>query len=306
MSLSRRTFALLTLLTLAAPLAAQDGAKPAGKKRVLLVTHSGGFVHNSVGTAEDVLKKIGPDQGLDVTCWRFTGDPAARVKMKEKKDGPEKEVSALEAYTAKFRGPAGKSVEPENCGRINKETLKNFDCVLFFTTGDPLTKDELADLLDWVKAGGAFCGTHCATDTLYGQPAYGDLIGAYFKGHPSGLQKVTVQVEDPKHPAAAAFAAGGDYTDEIYIFKDAPYSRDKLHVILSAGGKFVPDNLARKDADYALSWSKDYGKGKVFYTSLGHDRKVWNDPKFQAHLVAGLKWAMGEVPGDATPTGAKK
>ncbi|MFO0851185.1 MAG: ThuA domain-containing protein [Gemmataceae bacterium] len=266
---------------LAAPAAAQS------PKRVLLVTHSGGFIHNSVGTAEDVLKEIGPKNGLDVTCYRYTGDPK----------GPE-----FEKYQKAFRAATGKTVEPENCGRVNAATLKNFDCVLFFTTGSgpkkkniaPLTPDEVADLTAWVKAGGAFCGTHCAVDTLYDDSPYGDLIGGYFKTHPPGLQTVKVKVDDPKHPAAAAFPAGMEYKDEIYIMMDQPYSRGKVNVILSAEpGSFTPKNGARADGDYALAWSKEYGKGKVFYTAFGHDKKVWQDPRFQQHLLAGMKWAMG-------------
>ena len=303
---SRRWFALLALGAILATPAFADDAKTGAKKRVLLVTHSGGFLHDSVGVAEDVLKKLAPANNLEVTCFRFTGDPAARVKVKDKKDGPERETSALEAYSVKFRERTGKSVEAENCGRINKATLKNFDAVIFFTTGDPVTKDELADLLEWVKAGGAFAATHCGTDTLYGQPAYGEMVGAYFRTHPPGLQKVTIKVEDAKHPAATGFAAGSVYEDEIYIFKDAPYSREKLHIILSADG-FKPvagkNDIARKDGDYALAWCKESGKGKVFYTAFGHQKKVWEDAKFQAHFLGGLKWAMGQLPGDATPTG---
>ena len=106
MTLSRRWFVLLALsAVLSAPAVADDATKAAAKKRVLLVTHSGGFIHDSVGVAEDVLKKLAPENNLEVTCYRFTGDPAARVKVKDKKDGPERETSALEAYSAKFRAP---------------------------------------------------------------------------------------------------------------------------------------------------------------------------------------------------------
>jgi type 1 glutamine amidotransferase len=183
--------------------------------------------------------------------------------------------------------------------------------VLFFTTGSkrdgraPLTDDELADLTAWVKAGGAFAGTHCATDTLYDSP-YGDLIGAFFRTHPPGLQKIRVRVEDPKHPAAAGFTDGMEYTDEMYVFTDAPYSRDRLHIILSIDpATFSPGGGARKDADYAISWCREEGKGKVFYTSFGHDKKVWKDERFQKHLLGGLDWAVGRKPGDATPSGKK-
>ena len=289
------------LLAVAALVAVGSGASAADpkNKRLLLVTHSTGFVHGSVATAEQVLKDVGPKNGFDVTCWRFTGDPDAKDKNGK---------TALQAYSDKFRGATKLPVEKEHCGRINKETLKNFDVVLFFTTGNPLTKDELADLREWVKSGGALTGTHCATDTQYSDTVYGDLIGAYFRTHPPGLQKIKIKVEDAKHPAAVGFTDGMDYEDEMYIFRDAPYSRDKLHIILSIqDGTFkIDEKIARKDGDYAISWCREDGKGRVFYTSFGHAPKVWQDEKFQKHLFGGLKWATGELKGDATPSGAKK
>ncbi len=276
---------LLTLLgCLAVGSLATAGEKDT-PKRVLLVTHSGGFLHGSVGAAEDVLKEIGPKHGLTVTCWRYTNDA-----------DPKK----LEDYSAKYRRGTGKTVEAANIGRINKDTLKNFDCVLFFTTGNPMTTEETKDLIEWVKAGGAFAGTHCATDTLYGDAAYGNLIGGYFSGHPAGIQNIKVKVDDPKHPAAASFENGMPYADEMYVFgakgqfKAQPYNREKVNVILSIEkGSFNPGkNLLRDDNDYAISWSREEGKGKVFYTSFGHQDKVWKDERFQKHLIAGLKWAI--------------
>jgi type 1 glutamine amidotransferase len=294
-------FLLAAVVVVAAaglPVALGQAPEKAKNKRLLLVTHSGSFIHPSVATAEEVLKEIGPKNGFDVTCWRFTADPDKKVKTK---DG--KERTALEVYSERFRAASKLPVEKENCGRINKDTLKNFDIVLFFSQGDPLTKEEVADLREWVKNGGALAGTHCATDTLYGESVYGDLIGAYFKGHPPGLQKIKVKVEDPKHPAAAGFDDGTDYQDEMYVFRDTPYSREKLHIILSIdAASFDPKNFARGDKDYAISWCRTEGKGKVFYTSFGHDPKVWKDEKFQKHLFGGLKWATGELPGDATPS----
>ena len=275
--------------TLAAAALALAPAHTTAPKRLLLVTHSGGFIHDSVGVAEDVLKEIGPKSGFAVTCYRYTGDPAD---------------PGFEKYAKDFRGRTGKPVEPESCGRVNAETLKNFDAVLFFTTGSgpkkkniaPLSADELAALTAWVKAGGAFAGTHCAVDTLYDDSPYGELIGGYFKTHPSGLQTVKLKVDSPDHPAAKPFAAGGEYTDEIYILQDQVYSRDKVQVILSAdpsGGTFKPDaKQARGDGDYALSWCKPVGDGRVFYTAFGHQKKVWQDEKFQQHLLAGIKWAL--------------
>ncbi len=265
---------------------------PGGPKRVLLVTHSGGFVHDSVGFAEDTLKEIGPKHGLEVTCWRLTNpdDPAIGK-------GKKGEASPLEVYNAKFRGPSGKTVGPENVGRIDKNSLKNFDCVLFFTTGNPVTADGLKDLMDWVKAGGAFAGTHCATDTLYNTP-YGDLIGGYFDGHP-WHQKIKLKVDDPEHPAMKGFKTGDEITDEIYQFKN--WSRDKDHVLMSVDNSSIDVAKGkRSDHDYAVSWVKEYGQGRVFYTSLGHRKDMWKDPRFQTHLIAGLKWAMKQPAETAT------
>jgi uncharacterized protein len=306
----------LRWLFVLAVLAALGASASAANKRLLLVTDSGGFIHDSVGVAEQVLKEIGPKNGIDVTCYRFTRDPSQKIKVKRKENNQtvEVETTVLEDYARKFRERTGLPVEPENCGRVNADTLKKFDCVVFFTTGNPLDQDEIKDLVAWVKAGGAIAGTHCGADTLYPakdrpwNEAYGELIGAYFKTHPAGYQKIKIHVEDPKHPAGKSFKDGEPYEDEIYIFRDEPYSRKKLHVILSVTPDTVNNLLAkapkaaRADNDYAISWCHDVEKGRSFYTSLGHRKEVWKDPRYQEHLIGGLKWAMRQAEGDATPS----
>ena len=281
---ARWLVAVALLAIASSPLVAAD----AKAKRLLLVTDSGGFVHDSVGLSEEILKDIGPKNGFDVTCYRYTRDP---------KD------PAFTKYAENFRKVTGVAVDPESCGRVNKETLKNFDVVLFFTTGNPLTKEELVDLQDWVKAGGAFAGTHCATDTLY-NTTYGALVGGYFDGHP-WHQKIKLKVEDPKHAAANGFKDGDEITDEIYQFKDAPYSREKLHIILSVDNSSIDTEkkgVNRKDKDFAISWGQEYGKGRSFYTSLGHRKEVWKDERFQKHLIGGLKWAVKQADGSSAPS----
>ncbi|HEV3385717.1 MAG TPA: ThuA domain-containing protein [Gemmata sp.] len=255
-------------------------------KKLLLVTDSGGFVHDSVGLSEEILKKLGPENGFEVTCWRYTRDT----------NDP-----GFQKYCEQFRKTTGVPVSTENCGRVNKETLKNFDCVHFFTTGNPLTKDELADLENWVKEGGAFTGTHCATDTLYGT-SYGALVGGYFDGHP-WHQKIKIKVEDSKHAAGTGFKDGDEITDEIYQFKDSPYSREKLHIILSVDNSSIDVGKGKRpDMDYAISWCQEFGKGRTFYTSLGHRKDVWKDERFQKHLIGGINWAMKDAEGSATPS----
>lgn len=301
-----------------AVLVAVGSTASAENKRLLLVTDSGGFIHDSVGVAEQILKEIGPKNGIDVTCYRFTRDPDQKIKVKRKENGKDVEVetTVLAKYSEDFRARTGVPVDKENCGHVNADTLKKFDCVLFFTTGNPLDREEVDDLAKWVRAGGAIAGTHCGADTLYpkkggGGPwnaAYGELIGAYFKGHPPGFQKIKIHVEDPKHPAAKSFKDTEPYEDEMYIFDTDPYSRNKLHIILSITADSVDSlleknkKLARTDNDYGISWCQEIEKGRSFYTSLGHRKEVWKDTRYQEHLIGGLKWAMRQAEGDATPS----
>jgi type 1 glutamine amidotransferase len=92
----------------------------------------------------------------------------------------------------------------------------------------------------------------------------------------------------------------------MYQFR-SPYGRDRLHIILSINDDSIDVKKGkRQDKDYAVSWCHDYGKGRVFYTSLGHRREVWRDPRFQKCLIGGLRWAVGMEQGDATPTAKLK
>lgn len=273
------------------------GSATAANKKLLLVTDSGGFVHDSVGLAEQILKEIGPKNGIDVTCYRYTRDPKS---------------ADFANYAERFRKTTGVAVEPESCGRVNAETLKKFDGVLFFTTGNPLNNDEVKDLVEWVKAGGAVAGTHCGSDTLYPNKdrpwneAYGKLIGGYFDGHP-WHQKIKIVNEDSQHAAGKSFKTGDEITDEIYQFRSDPYSRERLHIILSVDNSSIDVKKGkRKDNDYAIAWCQEVEKGRTFYTSLGHRKDVWKDARFQDHLIGGLKWMMKEAPGDTTPSAKLK
>jgi type 1 glutamine amidotransferase len=299
-----RILAAVGLLALASNAFAADPPK-----KVLLVTHSDGFMHDSILVAEQTLKDLGAKNNFEVTVFRFTKDPEAKVKKKV--NGQDVEMTALEAYSKDFRdrtgeqGKPGEEVTKENCGRVNAETLKKFDLVFFYTTGKPITPEELKDLVAWVKAGGAFVATHSGTDTLY-DSEYGDLVGGYFDGHP-WHQKVKLHVEDAKHPGGKGFKEGDEITDEIYQFREQPYSRDKLHVILSIDNSSIDVSKGkRKDMDYAVAWCHEMDKGREFYTSLGHRREVWRDPRYQEHLLGGIQWALGREKGDATPSAKLK
>jgi type 1 glutamine amidotransferase len=182
----------------------------------------------------------------------------------------------------------------EDCSAISETGLRRYDAVFFYTTGElPLDDAQQRALLDFVRAGKGFAGAHSATDTFYKWPEYGEMIGGYFDGHP-WHQEVTVRVEGPRHPSTAHLPPTFTITDEIYQFRN--WSRDRVQVLLSldpASVNLKERGVNRTDRDFALAWTRSYGAGRVFYTALGHRAEVWNDERFQRHLLGGLQWVMG-------------
>lgn len=178
------------------------------------------------------------------------------------------------------------------------ENLAKFRAVLFYTTGElPLSEAQRAALFAFVRGGGGFVGIHSATDTLYAVPEYGEMIGAYFDGHP-WHENVRVIVEDRARAATAHLGDAFEIVDEIYQFK-APFARPGVHVLLSLDTRVVDtkrEGVNRSDNDFALAWTKPFGTGRVFYTGLGHREEVWRDPRFEAHVVGGLRFVLRTEP----------
>lgn len=177
---------------------------------------------------------------------------------------------------------------------LSEHNLRNYAAVIFFTTGElPIDDGQKRALMDFVRGGRGFVGIHSASDTFYKWPEYLELVGGYFDGHP-WHQTVRIRVEDPRHPATSHLPATFRLRDEIYQFKD--WSRDRVHVLLSLDPSSVDlanAGVKRADRDFALAWTREFGRGRVFYTALGHDEDVWRDPRFQQHVVGGIRWATG-------------
>jgi type 1 glutamine amidotransferase len=187
------------------------------------------------------------------------------------------------------------TVASEDLALVTRDSLARFDAIAFFTSGElPLDDGQKSALLEFVRSGKGFVGIHSATDTLYSWPAYGAMIGAYFDGHP-WHQDVTLRVEDPAHPATRSLPASSRLADEIYQFRN--WSRGDVHVLINVDPASVDlqaPGVTRTDADFALTWTRTEGRGRVFYTALGHEPAVWQDPRFQQLLTGGIRWAMGD------------
>lgn len=178
---------------------------------------------------------------------------------------------------------------------LDAKRLARYRAIVFYTTGElPIGDQHKRDLLAFVDGGKGFVGVHSASDTFYTWPEYGRMVGGYFDEHP-WTQEVKVKVEDRNHPATRHLGADFAIDDEIYQFRD--WSRADVHVLLSLDTRSVDlhkEKVHRTDGDFALAWTRTQGKGRVFYTALGHRPEVWRDPRFQTLLTGALQWAMNE------------
>jgi type 1 glutamine amidotransferase len=285
---------ILPALVLAAPFGrAQSPDAAAPVKKVLFFSKSSGFEHDAIklrmkdgreGYAYPVLRQIGSAHHIEFT---FSKD--------------------------------GRLFTPEQ--------LAQFDGFCFYTTGDltqaksdprgdgnpPMTAEGKEAFLAAIRGGKPFVGIHSATDTFHSHgtqpntPAryepdgadadpYIQMIGAEFIIH--GAQQPSRQIViDRSFPGMDAVPADFDPPEEWYTLKD--FAPD-LHVLI------LQDTTGMKGPPYARppypdTWAHHYGKGRVFYTSMGHREDMWNSPVFQAVLVGGLDWALGRVNADVTP-----
>jgi type 1 glutamine amidotransferase len=264
--------------------------EPKEPRRVLVVSSTAGFRHKSIPTGKEALMKMGEATSAYATV--ISDDPA--------------------------------NFEPE--------ALKTFDAVIllnttldFFMPGKiqrlQFNAEELEalkarqnrlmdNLVEYVEQGGGLVGIHAATDSCYNHEAYGDTIGAYFWGHPwRANSRVTIRVEDPEHALIAPVfqsLESFELVEEIYQFQEEPYSRERLRILLNLDPErsdpVDPKKIRRKDGDFPVAWVQKVGKGRVFYTSLGHNHHIFTDPMLLKHYLAGIQFACGDLPADTTPS----
>lgn len=228
-----------------------------------------GYRHEAVSHAMATIERLGQETGLWDTCLRTDSEVLTKKKLE-----------------------------------YNARNLNDFDAVLFFTGGilglDPQQK---ADLLSFVHDDGkGFIGVHSASITFTDWPEYGEMLGGVFDQHPWGTFDAPILVEDPSFPGMKQWPQSFILRDEIYQVKN--YSRDKVRVLLrlDAGKLDLKNpNVHRADRDFAVTWAKTYGKGRVFYTTLGHVQENWDKPELQQMLIEAIRWATGLVDADVTP-----
>jgi type 1 glutamine amidotransferase len=180
----------------------------------------------------------------------------------------------------------------EDTSEFSTENLERYAAVMFYTSGElPMSGAQKAALLEFVRSGRGFLGFHSATDTFYSWPDYLDLVGGYFNGHP-WHQAVTIEVADPSDPLVAFLGNSLQLDDEIYQISDFDHRGSRVLLRLDQSSVDLGrSGVHRRFYGWPLAWTRSYGQGRVFYTALGHEASVWQDPRYQRMLVNAILWS---------------
>ena len=182
-------------------------------------------------------------------------------------------------------------------------SLAMADAIFFLGHRDVLLEaQQKADLLSFVKEDGkGFVAAHTATTAFESWPEFGEMLGARYDGHPWNTVYGSVINEDPSFPATKHLPPVFAFTDEFYQAR--LFSRGASRVLLRLDVSKMPANpdLHVKDGDFPLVWAKNFGKGRVFYSSLGHDAGTWDNRDVAQMYFEAIKWALGMTEGDAGP-----
>jgi type 1 glutamine amidotransferase len=263
--------ALLACVTLGA----QSPAPRVFSKHVLAWADvRNGYQHESITHALSTIERLGWESGLYDTVIRTDSQPITKSPVLFKQGTG---IASGEQFLAR--------------------NLNYYDAIFFFGVREAdLTAEQRADLLSFVRDDGkGFVATHAGATGFFSWPEFGEMLGGRFDEHPWGVTEATVIVEDGSSPMTKHLPKTFTVTDEHYQLKE--FSRSKLHVLarLDASKLDLKAPLVhRTDGDFPVAWTKTYGKGRVFYSTLGHPRELWDTPWLQTMYFEALKWAMAK------------
>ncbi len=212
------------------------------------------------------------------------------------RDGPAIKMSndALEAIVKKL---GWSYFITENAAVFNDADLKKFTITLWNnTSGNTHNDAQRAAFIKYMENGGAFLGTHGAGgDPRYDWAWYPEtLLKAQFRVH-SSQQLGTVKVEDTKHPIMKGIPQvwARTYRDEWYSFRENPRAKG-VHVLAVADEKSYNPGGSSMGEDHPLVWTSCVGKGRMFYSAIGHNGENYAEPVYVQMLENALVWASGK------------
>lgn len=261
-----------------------------GKKRLLIVADvQSGYHHDAINHEMATVERLGRESGAFVTVIRTDSQLITKQPL---------------VGQGKYAG-----------SNINARPLDFYDAVFLLPSGDgTMNEQQKKDLLAYVREDGkGLIAGHAAgvaftrKDATLTWPEWGDLIGGLMDridGHAGEFHATsTIIVEDPLFPGAMAWGSSTFTFDEQHPVLMAPYSRDKVHVILRVDPASLTEQqrAMRPDGDFPVVWAQQYGKGRVFNVGWGEYEVTFDSPAFQKMLLGGIQWALGIVPADVTP-----
>jgi len=264
-------------------------ARPQKPRKVLVLGRAAGYVHSSIPLAAKTIEAMGARTG----AWTATTTY----------DAADINTANLAQYDAIF-------------------LASTTGCFLDDANDAAATAARRAAFMAFVRGGKGIAAIHAAGDSYHGAqcaqpmasageplwPEFNRMIGGYFKFHWNNPQLITVKIDDPKSPLTAMFH-GQEFEihDETYVFANDSFSRSNVHVLTSVNyDKMSAEDKAkektpRPDHDYALSWIRAEGKGRVFYEAHGHDESIYAMRPMLEHLLAGMQYALGDLKADDKP-----
>jgi type 1 glutamine amidotransferase/sugar phosphate isomerase/epimerase len=220
-------------------------------------------------------------------------------------------VQKLAEYTGAFQ-----PIFSNDLNNLKYPKILNYDAVFLNSiVGEVFSDPAVLDgLIRFVRQGGGLMALHGASFASTDIPAFGNLIGA--QSGPHHVETATLKIDDPDSPLTKQFASSPltaqfdgkafTYTDEFYHFlPTGPYSRQKLHVLISIDDAKTPDIgewHIRSDQDYGLVWIRSYGKGRVFNCALGHTQTFFETPALARMFMNAIQFVDGDLPADTTPS----
>ncbi len=265
-----------------AALPARAATTPKQPRKLLLFYRAEGFVHPSIPYGVEAISELGQKTG---------------------------------AFT---------TVSSDDMAMFDPATIKQFDAIVFVSTTQLKFENPnyRKALLDFVASGKGVVGLHAASDNFPTWPEGQELMGGVFHGHPwHAGDLVAIKLDDPSHPINGGFNNQGfRLKEEIYQIT-GPYGRDKQRELVSLDMS-KPENLQKMvdkdgkplldkggkplivctDNDFPISWIKKEGNGRVFYTSLGHNKDIYFVPQILQHYLDGIQYALGDLAADDMPT----
>lgn len=271
-----------------------DAAATAARRKALLDFVRGGKGIAGVHAACDSYHRSAAPTTLGPVNWELipavsrimTGDTNGDAKLSR-----QEVASLVEGWTRKL--------DPDGAGRVARADFAPRFAAL------PVPSPPVRP----TRGNGQGPATDLTPDQQVGTwPEFNRMMGAFFKWHWNDGQPITVKLDEPGHPLNAPFEGRPwEVVDEIYTFSRDTYSRGNLRVLTSVDyAKMSPEDKAkennpRTDGDYALSWVRSEGEGRVFYEALGHNEKIYANRLVLAHILAGIQFVLGDLDAPSQP-----